>query len=91
MLSMFAPAQHATNRMFSVGVSTAYGIINRLDQLMLAVKEIVGEQYHIHGVGFVVQGAPGFDFGAGLNGKGYGALRSPGVELGERTSTVHFD
>ncbi|KAF8186290.1 hypothetical protein BJ912DRAFT_852397 [Pholiota molesta] len=77
--------------MFSVGVSTAYGIINRLDQLMLAVKEIVGEQYHIHGVGFVVQGAPGFDFGAGLNGKGYGALRSPGVELGERTSTVHFD
>lgn len=37
--------------MFSVGISTAFGIINRLDRLMLAVKEIVGEQYHIHGVG----------------------------------------
>ncbi|KAF5318091.1 hypothetical protein D9619_012029 [Psilocybe cf. subviscida] len=37
--------------MFCVGISIAYGIINRLDKLMLAVKEIVGEQYHIHGVG----------------------------------------
>jgi len=26
-------------------------VIHRLDQLMLAVKEIVGEHYHLHGVG----------------------------------------
>lgn len=37
--------------MFSVGVTTACRIINRLDQLMLATKEVVGEHYHIHGVG----------------------------------------
>ncbi|KAG7440516.1 uncharacterized protein BT62DRAFT_910398 [Guyanagaster necrorhizus] len=36
--------------MFSVGVSTAFGIVSRLDRLMVAVKEIVGEQYHVHGV-----------------------------------------
>ncbi|KAI5118341.1 hypothetical protein M0805_009144 [Coniferiporia weirii] len=35
---------------FSVGVATAFGIVTRLDRLMLAVKELVGEQYHIHGV-----------------------------------------
>ena len=39
------------NSMFSVGIITAFNIINRLDQLMLAVKEVVGEHYHIHGVG----------------------------------------
>ena len=37
--------------MFSVGITTAVRIINRLDQLMLATKEVVGEHYHIHGVG----------------------------------------
>ncbi|KAJ7087768.1 hypothetical protein C8R44DRAFT_26769 [Mycena epipterygia] len=37
--------------MFCVGVATAYGIMSRLDKLMLTVKEIVGEQYHIHGAG----------------------------------------
>ncbi|KAJ6597201.1 hypothetical protein DFH09DRAFT_113905 [Mycena vulgaris] len=37
--------------MFCVGVATAYGIMSRLDRLMLTVKEIVGEQYHIHGAG----------------------------------------
>jgi hypothetical protein len=37
--------------MFCVGISTAFGIVNRLDRLMMAVKEIVGEQYHIHGIG----------------------------------------
>ncbi|KAG2070593.1 hypothetical protein BDR04DRAFT_1198344 [Suillus decipiens] len=36
---------------FCVGVSTAFGIITRLDRLMVAVKELVGEQYHIDGVG----------------------------------------
>lgn len=38
---------------FCVGVSTAFGIVTRLDRLMVATKELVGEQYHIHGVGFV--------------------------------------
>ncbi|KIJ63943.1 hypothetical protein HYDPIDRAFT_112430 [Hydnomerulius pinastri MD-312] len=36
---------------FCVGVSTAFSIVTRLDQLMVAVKELVGEQYHIDGVG----------------------------------------
>ncbi|KAF9220310.1 hypothetical protein BS17DRAFT_739428 [Gyrodon lividus] len=36
---------------FCVGVSTAFGIVTRLDRLMVAVKELVGEQYHIDGVG----------------------------------------
>ncbi|KAF8901456.1 hypothetical protein CPB84DRAFT_1815176 [Gymnopilus junonius] len=36
--------------MFSVGITTAFGIVNRLDRLMVAVKEVVGEQYHIHGI-----------------------------------------
>ncbi|GBE78787.1 hypothetical protein SCP_0116800 [Sparassis crispa] len=36
---------------FSVGVTTAFGIVMRLDKLMLATKELVGEQYHIHGIG----------------------------------------
>ncbi|KAG6862124.1 hypothetical protein C0995_005936 [Termitomyces sp. Mi166 len=35
---------------FCVGVSTAYSLIVRLDRLMVAAKEIVGEQYHIHGI-----------------------------------------
>ena len=39
------------HRIFSVGVSTAFGIVTRLDKLMVAVKELVGEQYHIDGIG----------------------------------------
>jgi len=39
--------------MFCVGISTAFGIVNRLDRLMVAVKEVVGEQYHIHGIGVI--------------------------------------
>ncbi|TFY76526.1 hypothetical protein EWM64_g7486 [Hericium alpestre] len=38
---------------FCVGVATAFGIVTRLDRLMVATKELVGEQYHIHGVGYV--------------------------------------
>ncbi|KAA1476343.1 hypothetical protein DENSPDRAFT_932985 [Dentipellis sp. KUC8613] len=38
---------------YCVGVSTAYGIVTRLDRLMVATKELVGEQYHIHGVGHI--------------------------------------
>ncbi|KDR73069.1 hypothetical protein GALMADRAFT_270443 [Galerina marginata CBS 339.88] len=37
--------------MFSVGIAGACGIVTRLDGLMVAVKEVVGERYHIHGVG----------------------------------------
>jgi len=37
--------------MFCVGIATTYGTISRLDRLMVTVKEIVGEQYHIHGAG----------------------------------------
>ncbi|KAF5346488.1 hypothetical protein D9756_010113 [Leucocoprinus leucothites] len=59
--------------MFCVGVSIAFRIVNRLDRLMVAAKDIVGEQYHIHGVGMVST-----------------ARISGGVELGPRTSTVHF-
>ncbi|KAF8121514.1 hypothetical protein EV363DRAFT_907034 [Boletus edulis] len=36
---------------FCVGVSITYSIVIRLDQLMRAVKELVGEQYHIVGLG----------------------------------------
>lgn len=36
---------------FAVGVTTAFGIVLRLDKLMVATKELVGEQYHIHGIG----------------------------------------
>ncbi|KZP16769.1 hypothetical protein FIBSPDRAFT_1047238 [Athelia psychrophila] len=37
--------------MFSVGVATTFAIVTRLDRLMVATKNLVGEQYHIHGVG----------------------------------------
>ncbi|KAJ6525711.1 hypothetical protein B0H19DRAFT_1223853 [Mycena capillaripes] len=37
--------------MFCVGIATTYGFLARLDRLMVTVKEIVGEQYHIHGAG----------------------------------------
>ncbi|KAF8956639.1 hypothetical protein BDZ97DRAFT_1763642 [Flammula alnicola] len=77
--------------MFSVGISTAYGIINRLDRLMLAVKEVVGEQYHIHGVGLVPSASHGFNMSAGVGNGTSSGLKGPGVELGERTNTVHFD
>lgn len=40
----------AWHRYFSVGVSTAYGIVSRLDRLMIATKALVGEQYHINGL-----------------------------------------
>jgi hypothetical protein len=40
--------------MFCVGITTAFRFIKRLDQLMVATKEVVGEHYHIHGVGVSV-------------------------------------
>lgn len=51
---------------FCVGVSASYGIITRLDRLMVAAKEIVGEQYHIHGIGLGPAHTKGADsdFGA---------------------------
>ncbi|KAH8105047.1 hypothetical protein DFH11DRAFT_1864282 [Phellopilus nigrolimitatus] len=44
---------------FSVGVATAFGIVTRIDRLMLATKELVGEQYHIHGVMNLASKMPG--------------------------------
>ena len=38
------------HRFFSVGVATAFGIVTRLDRLMVATKELVGESFHIHGI-----------------------------------------
>ncbi|EJD55665.1 hypothetical protein AURDEDRAFT_78909 [Auricularia subglabra TFB-10046 SS5] len=35
---------------FCVGVASANAIINRIDRLMLATKELVGEHYFIHGL-----------------------------------------
>jgi hypothetical protein len=62
--------------MFCVGVSTAFGIVSRLDRLMVAAKEIVGEQYHIRGLGLGGQGAETAT-----------PRRGGGVPLGSRTST----
>ena len=56
---------------------------------MIAVKEVVGEQYHIHGVGVAPPPMSAFDFGGGGNSHGT-SLRGQGLEQGER-STVHFD
>jgi Aromatic acid exporter family member 2 len=50
------------NRIFCVGVSTAFAIINTLDRLMVAAKELVGEHYHIHGIGVSVR-STGVDMG----------------------------
>jgi len=36
---------------FCVGVSSAYGIVNRIDRLMVATKQLVGEHFHIQGIG----------------------------------------
>ncbi|KAF9237247.1 hypothetical protein BU15DRAFT_88826 [Melanogaster broomeanus] len=47
-MEMLESLQYLT---FCVGVSTAFGIVTRLDRLMVAVKELVGEQYHIDGIG----------------------------------------
>lgn len=60
--------------MFCVAVATAYGIMGRLDRLMLEVKEIVGEQYHIHGAGVALAGRIG---------------RSA-IPLGSRTNTLQY-
>ncbi|KAI0271253.1 hypothetical protein BC834DRAFT_432593 [Gloeopeniophorella convolvens] len=56
---------------FCVGVSTAFGIVTRLDRLMLATKELVGEQYHIHGVGYISK-MGGVELGSRIN-----SLRPP--------------
>ncbi|KAJ7744984.1 hypothetical protein DFH07DRAFT_20255 [Mycena maculata] len=59
---------------FCVGVATAYGIMSRLDRLMLTVKEVVGEQYHIHGAGIALTTRIG----------------RPSVPLGSRTNTMQY-
>lgn len=40
---------------FSVGVATIFAIITRLDRLMVATKDLVGEQYHILGIGLSIR------------------------------------
>lgn len=45
-----------SSRYFCVGVSTACSIVTNMDKLMVATKELVGEQYHIHGIGIVQKG-----------------------------------
>lgn len=84
---------HPSFRMFCVGISTAYSVMNRLDRLMLATKEIVGEQYHIHGVGVApwsmdsnqaqtpVSGGAGFSLSPSLTSQ-RGATTSAGVSFG---------
>ncbi|KAF7295393.1 hypothetical protein MIND_01078900 [Mycena indigotica] len=60
---------------FCVGVATAYNIISRLDRLMHQVKEIVGEQYHIH--------SAGLPLATRMTTRG-------GVALGSRTNSIQF-
>jgi Aromatic acid exporter family member 2 len=56
------------DRCFCVGVSTSFGIITRFDRLMHATKELVGEQYHIHGVGYVAKvGGVEMEMGSSTN------------------------
>jgi hypothetical protein len=50
LVTLFHLSSFALLRTFCVGVSTAFGIVTRLDRLMVAVKELVGEQYHIDGI-----------------------------------------
>ncbi|KAJ6630533.1 hypothetical protein B0H10DRAFT_1981580 [Mycena sp. CBHHK59/15] len=61
--------------MFCVAVATAYGIMTRLDRLMLTVKEIVGEHYHIHGAGVSLTTRIG---------------ARAGIPLGSRTNTIQY-
>lgn len=57
-----------------MGVSSAFSFISRLDRLMLAVKEVVGEQYGIRGVGMgTMSRAAGVEMGSRTN-----TLRLPG-------------
>jgi hypothetical protein len=43
-------ASHETVRCFCVAVATAYAILTRFDRLMVATKQLVGEQFHIAGM-----------------------------------------
>ncbi|KAF8585510.1 hypothetical protein K439DRAFT_1409815 [Ramaria rubella] len=54
---------------FSVGVSCAHGIVSRLDRLMLATKELVGERFHIDGIRLPSVSIPKFDEGADTDKK----------------------
>ena len=50
MLKQLYTNLHYAYRYFSVGVANAYQIVTRLDRLMIATKELVGEQFHIQGL-----------------------------------------
>jgi hypothetical protein len=60
---------------FCVGIATTYGFLSRLDRLMVTVKEIVGEQYHIHGAGV--------SLATRIASRG-------GIPLGSRTNTLQY-
>lgn len=60
--------------MFCVAVASSYNIMSRLDRLMMTVKEIVGEQYHIHGAGVPLASRIG----------------RAGLPLGSRTNTLQY-
>jgi hypothetical protein len=62
------------NRAFCVGVSTAFNIMTRLDRLMIAAKEVVGEQYYMHGLEFGHR-----EGGAEMEDKIENQLRPPGI------------
>ncbi|EIN13098.1 hypothetical protein PUNSTDRAFT_139763 [Punctularia strigosozonata HHB-11173 SS5] len=50
---------------FCVATTTAFNIMTRLDRLMVATKELVGEQYHIDGVGIrLAEGRRGIPMGS---------------------------
>ncbi|KIJ33025.1 hypothetical protein M422DRAFT_265054 [Sphaerobolus stellatus SS14] len=46
----FETLQNEQYMYFSVGVSRANSIVSHLDRLMVAAKELVGEQFHVDGV-----------------------------------------
>lgn len=62
-------------------MSTAYGLITRLDRLMVAAKEIVGEQYHIHGLGMGRTSTKEPEFGAGSGAHPGVHFRPPSQEV----------
>jgi len=57
---------------FSVGVATTFAIITRLDRMMVATKDLVGEQYHIHGIGLSMGKHGGIEMGSRTN-----SMRAP--------------
>jgi hypothetical protein len=68
-------------RMFCVGVSTSYTVISRLDRLMVAVKELVGEQYYIFGLGVDLERGDTVHTMGGSRQKEHEDLEDPNVPV----------